>query len=407
MRRVFIVGGLRSHFGVKNGIFRHVRPEVLGAKVVQALLERYHGGTPDLLVCGNAVGPGGNLGRLLALEAGLSETVPALTVDLQCASGLAAADLAIAKIRSGDCRTVLAGGAESASMQPERKYPVNDERSTLRDPVFTAAQFIPGEFSDDAMLLGAERAAKAFMITREEADRAALLSQERAKKCAEEGLLQNVIVPLFGSTKDEAIRPRMSEKLLARAPRVTKEKDGILTSANACTMNDGAAFLLLAEEDWIRERGLIPKAEVLGTKLCGGDPLRPPLSADRAVSQLLREKGLLYKDIDAFEYNEAFAVISAHFRKVHPDEADRLNRWGGALAYGHPYGASGAEIMIHLTEILHRERKELGVAAIPAAGGVGSAILIRRVDPEQWVSSYFFREKAEAPIPVGAFDEIF
>ena len=407
MKRVFIVGGLRSHFGVKNGIFRQVRPEILGAKVVQALLERYHGGTPDLLICGNAVGPGGNLGRLLALEAGLPEDVPALTVDLQCASGLAAIDLGAAKIRSGDCRTVLAGGAESASLQPERKYPDNDERSRLRDPVFTAAQFIPREFSDDAMLLGAERAARAYGITREEADRAALLSQRRAGRCAEEGLLRSVIIPLFGSTKDEAIRSRMSEKLLARAPRVTHFEGGILTAANACTMNDGAAFLLLADERWIRERGLVPKAEILGTELCGGDPLRPPLSADRAVSCLLRRKGLSYEDIDAFEYNEAFAVISAHFRKMHPEAAERLNRWGGALAYGHPYGASGAEIMIHLTEILHHDGGDLGVAAIPAAGGVGSAVLIRRVDRQEWLSSYFFTEKKEMPVPAEAWREIF
>lgn len=202
------------------------------------------------------------------------------------------------------------------------------------------------------------------------------MSQERAKKTAEEGVLDDVILPLFGSSRDEAIRKRMSPKLLERAPRVTDFPDGILTAANTCTINDGAAFILLASERWLKERGMTPMAEIEGFSMVGSDPATPPLSADAAVSALLRDKGLFYSDVTAFEYNEAFAVISAAFRKKHRDVADRLNRWGGALAYGHPYGASGAEIMIHLTKILEKEGG-YGVAAIPAAGGIGEAILIR------------------------------
>lgn len=160
--------------------------------------------------------------------------------------------------------------------------------------------------------------------------------------------------------------------------------DGILTAANTCTINDGAAFVLLGSETWFRAQGIVPTAEIEGIRMIGADPVVPPLSADLAVSSLLAEKGLFYSDVDAFEYNEAFAVISADFRKKHPESADRLNRWGGALAYGHPYGASGAEIMIHLMKILDRENGRYGVAAIPAAGGVAEAILIRHVDEESW-----------------------
>ena len=384
MNRVFLVGGLRSHIGIRNGIFKNVRPEVLGGSVAKALCERYGLVGPDALICGNAVGPGGNLGRLLLLEGGFPERTPAFTIDLQCASGLAAIHMAALSIMAGEWDAVLAGGAESASLQPVRRYADNDERSHLRNPVFTAAQFRPGEFGDDAMLLGAERAAKAAGITRKEADEAALLSQERAKKAAEEGFLSDVILPLFGSSRDEAIRKRMSEKLLERAPRVTDFPGGILTAANTCTINDGAAFVLLASERWLRERHLLPSAEIKGFQMIGADPAVPPLSADLAVSSLLRDKGLFYSDVDAFEYNEAFAVISAAFRKKHKDVADRLNRWGGALAYGHPYGASGAEIMIHLMKILEKEGGRLGAASIPAAGGVGEAILIRHVDERDW-----------------------
>lgn len=154
MNRVFLVGGLRSHIGIRNGVFKKVRPEVLGGMVAKALCERYELTGPDALICGNAVGPGGNIGRLLLLEGGLPERVPALTIDLQCASGLAAVHMAALAIMAGEWDVVLAGGAESASLQPARRYAENDERSGLRNPVFTAAQFRPGEYSDDAMLLG-------------------------------------------------------------------------------------------------------------------------------------------------------------------------------------------------------------------------------------------------------------
>ena len=338
---------------------------------------------PDLCICGNAVGPGGNIGRLLLLESGFPERVPAFTLDLQCASGLAAIDMAAGRIAAGQCDVVLAGGAESASLQPKRIYADHDERAKLRNPEFTAAQFMPGEFGDDAMLLGAERAAKAAGITREEADEAALRSQMLAKDASENGIFRDVILPLFGSTRDEAIRPRMSRKLLERAPRVTDFQDGILTAANSCTMNDGAAFLLLVSEAWADEHEITPAFEIADTRLIGSDPKVPPLAADAAVSEMLEANQLTYEDIDAFEYNEAFAVISAHFMKKHPEVAGRLNQAGNALAYGHPYGASGAEIMIHLMEILREKEGRLGAAAIPAAGGVGEAILVKRTEAEE------------------------
>ncbi len=377
MSDVYLLGGFRSHIGVRYGIFKSVRPEILGARVLQEVWQRFcQGEAADLLLCGNAVGPGGNIGRLTALTAGLPISTPAVTVDLQCASGLTAIDLAAAKIASGACDLVLAGGTESASLAPHRIYHENDERSQKRNPEFTAAQFIPEEWGDDAMLLGAERAAKKAGITRADADEAALLSHRLALAAKEKGKLDSLILPLFGSTKDEALRPRMSERLLARAPRVTDFEGGILTAANACTMNDGAAFVALASGDWVKAHGVKPWAKVLATHLVGGDPWCPPLTADLAAGELLQKQGLTYQDVDAFEYNEAFAVISAHFRKTHEDVADRLNGWGGALAYGHPYGASGAEIMLHLMARLADSGGRLGVAAIPAAGGVGQAILI-------------------------------
>ena len=266
-RKVYILGGLRSHIGIRYGIFKSVRPEVLGGRVAAELCRRYSV-VPDLCICGNAVGPGGNIGRLLLLESGFPERVPAFTLDLQCASGLAAIDMAAGRIAAGQCDVVLAGGAESASLQPKRIYADHDERAKLRNPEFTAAQFMPGEFGDDAMLLGAERAAKAAGITREEADEAALRSQMLAKDASENGIFRDVILPLFGSTRDEAIRPRMSRKLLERAPRVTDFQDGILTAANSCTMNDGAplSFFLFLKLGRMNMKSRLPlKSQIRGS----------------------------------------------------------------------------------------------------------------------------------------------
>lgn len=377
---VYILGGLRSYFGIKNGIFKTVRPEILGAEVLKELMKRYGIQNADMLLCGNAAGTGGNIGRLLALEAGIPFSMPSLTIDMQCASGLSAIDIGISKIQNGEAELIIAGGVESASLSPRRIYQEWDERAQERNPEYTTAQFIPGEFGDDAMLLGAERAAKKRNITREMADEIAIRSHQNAMEAQKNHYLDHVILPLFGSIKDEAIRPKMSERLTKRAPKVTNEENGILTSANACTLNDGAAFVILASESWCQTRGITPSIKVVATKMQGADPLCPPLSADEAVSSLLAKENLSYEDISAFEYNEAFAVVTADFMKKHEAVKKRINQWGGALAYGHPFGASGAEILIHLMEILKRKKGKYGVAAVPAAGGVGQAILVERVE---------------------------
>lgn len=143
--RVYLLGGLRSHIGIRYGIFKMVRPEVLGGEILHRVWSKYgKSALPDLVLCGNAVGPGGNIGRLTVLEAGLPEEVPAMTLDLQCASALAAIDLSAAKIASGMADFILAGGTESASLAPRRIYQEWDERSRKRAPEFTAAQFRPG-----------------------------------------------------------------------------------------------------------------------------------------------------------------------------------------------------------------------------------------------------------------------
>lgn len=376
MNKVFILDGLRSHIGVQNGIFRHTPLEELGAAILKKLACQVELDDPDQIICGNVVGAGGNIGRLILLQAGFSDSIPAVTIDAQCASGLTSVALGYSQIKSGQCDLVIAGGVESTSLKPRRFYHKNDQRYRENQSEYHCAQFSPNEYRDDAMILGAERTAKKEQISKEELDRWAMISHQKASKAQDANLFRDLILPIAGSTQDESIRPRMSEKLLRRAPVLYE--DGVITAANACTINDGAAFLILCSEKWLQTKKARPRAEILDSQLIGCDPRYSPLAANQAVQKLLKKRNLTPDQIDLYEYNEAFGVIDVLFEREFPHLSHRYNLNGGALAYGHPYGASGAILLLHLLKNLELQRKNTGIAAIAAAGGVGQSLFIRR-----------------------------
>ena len=346
MDKVFILGGLRSYIGVRNSAYRHVPAEHLGAAVLKELTNRYQPSKIDMIICGNCVGGGGNITRLMALEAGLSESIPSFTVDLQCASSLEAVITAAARIQSGLADLVIAGGFESSSTQPLRSYNPNhpyvsshtdnpsgnpadihdgspadnsDVRRTGLSLTYSTAKFIPGPHREDVMLQGAEKTICHYHISPGEMDAWVLESHRRAYKAAREGLLDSITVPVYGLDHDEGIRPRLNQRLLDRLPCVLR--DGrYLNAANACTMND----------------------------------------------------------IGAIECNEAFAAIDVLMNRAYPDQASRYNQLGGALAYGHPYGASGAIILLHLMKSMELSESSRGICCAAAAGGIGSAILLEQ-----------------------------
>lgn len=399
-RDVYLVGGLRSHLGLVNGIFKEIPPEKLGAALLRQLCVRVpRAREAQLVIGGNAVGSGGNLTRLLALEAGFPVETPALTVDMQCASALAALALEYGQIRSGLLDVVLAGGVESSSMQPRRVYQPWDVRYTPEG--FMTAQFSPDTNSPRAMLEGAERTAQVYGVPREELDRWAVRSHQKAAEARQSGALDPYVVSLFGSTRDESLRPRMNEKLARRMPtlfrkeevaelltQAEREKAGdgtpTLTAANACLTQDGAAFLLLCSgrqlEKWSREgRTVEPLARIVHVTTAGVEPRFSPLGALEVGEKALQEVGLRYSDVDDFEYNEAFAVISALFARRHPDCVDRYLPLGGALAYGHPYGCSGAVLVLHALAALQQRGGQRALCAIAGAGGTGAAAIVERV----------------------------
>lgn len=378
MENVYILGGLRSHIGLKNGMFKHVLPEDLGASLVKVLIEKYQLEKIDQIICGNAVGTGGNITRLMALKAGISEEVPAFTIDMQCSSAGMSIDVAFAKIRSGQCDVVIAGGFESSSLQPCRIYAKDDARYVAENPVYMVAQFSPEENNELVMLHGAERVAQREKMTKAELDFWTLESHRRANAARENARLSDVIVPLYGSSKDQGIRPRMQQKLLDRLPALLGA-GSLTTAGNSCLTNDGAAFVILCSEQFLRQYARQPMAQIVQSCAIGTNPFYSPAGAMRAVDKLLELAGLTYADIANFELNEAFAVIDVLFARKYPKLVDRYNIFGGALAYGHPYGASGAIIALHLLKALAYTQGLYGVAAIAGAGGVGSAILLKRV----------------------------
>lgn len=379
MKKVFLLGGLRTPIVTAGSKFKNLRPEIFGAEVLIALRKKFSLETVDEIICGNAVGTGGNISRLMTLTAGFPESTAALTIDRQCASGAAAITLAFAKISCGLSECIIAGGTESSSLQPLRIYHKNDERFSLATADglqggFYTAQFSPGELDPLAMLRGAERVARAEKISKAELDAWAIKSHKSAAQAVD--FLRENIVEVAGIFFDTGIKPNINQKILDRAPLPLGK--GTLTSAgNACRINDGAAFVVLASENFLREKNLQPSAEILSAATGGVNPQESPRGAMKIAEELLLKNNLQFKNLSAVEFNEAFAVIDVLFERKYPKILDRYNKLGGALAYGHPYGASGAILMIHLMKSLEKTGGGLGLLSIAGAGGTGEAILIR------------------------------
>lgn len=371
---VYILGGLRTPIVVANTKFKSVLPEILGAEVLRALRKKFSLERVDEVICGNAVGTGGNIARLMTLLAGFDDSTAALTVDRQCASGAAAISIAYAKISCGLADVIIAGGAESSSLQPLRIYHKNDPRFNMTEEdglagAYRTAQFSPNELDALAMLKGAQRVAEAEGMSKNELDAWVSISHQRAQAAVE--TLRGSIVEVSGVESDTGIK-NISKRLLERAP-LPLGAGTVISAANACRINDGAAFVVVASENFIRANNLKPAAQILDAATGGVNPLESPRGAQAVADKLLARNALTYDDLAGIEFNEAFAVIDVLFERAHPNLVDRYNRLGGALAYGHPYSASGAILLIHL---LATPEGGLGLLSIAGAGGTGDAILI-------------------------------
>jgi acetyl-CoA C-acetyltransferase len=368
-----IVGALRTALGTAGSAFAEVSAADLAAPVLAALAA----GLPDLpprdVVLGNCMGPGGDVARVASLTAGLPVEVPALTVDRQCGSGLAAIDLAVSMLH-GSPGLVLAGGVESASTAPWRLWPPAAGQEAVR---YERAPFAPASHGDPDMGPAADLLAEQRCIGRDRQDAYAARSHARAVRTRDSGGFDAEVVPVAGVGRDERPRAGLSAARLARL-RPAFRDGGTVTAGNSCGVNDGAAAVALVDARTDAGLGL-PGLRVLATATVGVDPRLPGIGLVPAVRTALDRAGLSLADLDVIELNEAFAgQVLACCDELGLDET-RVCVEGGALALGHPWGASGAVLAVRLfSQLVRADRGELGLAAIAVGGGQGVAMVVQR-----------------------------
>jgi acetyl-CoA C-acetyltransferase len=363
-----VVAALRTPIGTAGRGLAGVDAAGLAAPV---LAEVARGWTPTEVVLGNCMGPGGDLARVATLEAGLGVGVPALTVDRQCASGLAAVVSAVDALRATS-GAVVAGGVESASTAPWRSWPPVGDEPPVR---YTRAPFAPASVGDPDMGLANDLLAEEAGVSREKQDAYAARSHRRAFASREAGRFDDEIVPVGGLGSDERPRDGLTADRLARL-RPAFRPTGTVTAGNSCGVNDGAAALVLVDADTHEAAG-VPGLRVLSTATCAVDPNRPGRGLVPASRLALQRAGVGLDDVDVVELNEAFAgQVLACCSELGIDPV-RVCPEGGALGLGHPWGASGAVLVVRLfSQLVRRPGGRYGLAAIAAGGGQGVAVVV-------------------------------
>ena len=382
-----IVAARRTPIGRAGGGLKALTVDQLLAPVLRSLLEEtaLNPEAIEDVIVGNAVGPGGNPARLALLTAGLPVTLPGLTVDRQCGSGLAAINLAARLVQAGAGEIYLAGGAESVSTAPWR---VEKPRSLYELPQFShRARFAPEALGDPDMGPAAEAIAQTFNISRDRQDAYALRSHQKAVRAQRSGAFAAEIVPapLSPTTQvevDECPRPTLTAKRLGRLPPAF-DAQGTITIGNACPLNDGAAAIIIMSRRRFEQGRYGLGLWFVDAATAGVNPQIPglgPVAATRAL--LKRYPQLTLDQIHRVEFNEAFAAqVLACIDQLSLDPA-RLNVDGGAIALGHPYGASGAILVVRLFSALARRvvpAGTMGLATIGVGGGLGISTLVARL----------------------------
>lgn len=372
----------RTPIGKIGGILSSLEPEALLAPLIQHIVAatKLPIDIIDDVIIGNVTGPGGNVARVAALSAGLPVTVPGVTVDRQCGSGLEAINIAARLIQSGAGEVYLAGGVESTSRAPWKMAKPQTLMGVPR--LYTRAPFTPSSYVDPDMGIAAENVARRYEISRENQDRYALNSHQKAIHSQQTGRFLEEIVPLHVDgtwvSVDECPRADTSlEKLQKLSPIFLDQ--GTVTAGNACPLNDGAALVLIMSKEKCQELQLMPILRVVDAQAVGVDPNYLGMGPVSAVQKVLRRQQLSVKEVDIVEFNEAFASqVLASLKELQISE-EKVNLGGGALAIGHPYGASGAILMTRLcAEMLHKPYRR-GLATLGIGGGIGIATIVEAV----------------------------
>jgi acetyl-CoA C-acetyltransferase len=383
--KAIIVAARRTAIGRVGGLHRTRSLADLAAPLIKTVLADAHLDPAEIgeVIIGNAAGGGGNPARLIALAAGLPETVPAHSIDRQCASGLDAIIEAARMIETGGAQAVIAGGSESPSTAPWRvEKPSNLYTETPR--FFHQAMFTPPGMDDPGMIEAAENVAREYGISREQQDGWALQSHQRAVAAQQAGCFAEEIAPLWSASAesmDEGPRPSLSPALLGRMPPLLP--GGTVTAGNSCAINDGAALILLVSDDLHRRLGSPPGLLVAASAASGVAPRILGTAAIPALRAACARANIESAALTAIELNEAFAAQVLATLDALALSPAIVNTQGGALAFGHPYGASGAMLVTRLFSRLIRNHtvsaQGPAAAMIAAAGGLGVALILQPI----------------------------
>jgi acetyl-CoA C-acetyltransferase len=400
MSKVYIVAAKRSAIGSFGGSFRNLPAPRLAAEVIKAVVADagIDANEIDEVIVGNVInnGQGMGPGRQAAIYAGIPEHVPAYAVNILCGSGMKAIMLAADNIRMGEHHLAVAAGMENMSLAPytvSAKVRWGSKLGNLEMSDSLLQDGLTDVFNNYHMGITAENIARKHSISRQEQDAFAAESQKRAAAARETGRFANEIIPVEVAERkktvtvdtDEYIRPETTAETLAGL-RPAFEKDGTVTAGNASGLNDGAAAMVLASKEAVKKYGLTPLAEVVAYSQAALDPSVMGLGPVPAIRKLLAKSGLKLSDMELIELNEAFAAQSLGVLKELSEEhgesvdelLERTNVNGGAIALGHPIGASGNRITTTLLyEMIKRDAK-LGLASLCIGGGMGTAMIIRR-----------------------------
>jgi acetyl-CoA C-acetyltransferase len=380
-RDAVIVSAVRTAIARQGGALATVPAHIFGAEVIKEAMRRANIGPEmvDDVIMGNVLSGGGNIARLTALQTGLSLEITGLTVDRQCGSGINAVNLAAQAIRAGDGDVYIAGGIESMSRapylmdRPEKPY-------SSTPPSFRKSQLSPKEIGDPPMGITAENLVKKYGISREEQDEFALRSQQKMARAMQEGRFKEQIVPITVPVKkgepivfdtDEHPRPNTTIEALSKLPPAFLE-GGTVTAGNSSGLNDAASALVIMSREKAEELGLTPLAVIRAYAVAGVDPNIMGIGPVPATRKVLKKAGLTLDDMDLIEINEAFAAqVIACDRELNMNP-EKVNVNGGAIAHGHPLGATGAILITKAVYELQRSGGRYALITACIGGGFGN-----------------------------------
>jgi len=389
-KKIVIVSAVRTPIGSFMGALSTVPAPHLGAAAIKGALQKINLDPKlvDEVFMGNVVqaGVGQSPARQAALFAGLSNEVICTTVNKVCASGMKSIMMGAQAIMAGDAEIVVAGGMENMSLIPHYVHLRNGVKfgpTSMQDGM--QKDGLVDAYDNNAMGVAADLCASEYKITREEQDAFAIQSYERSAKAWEAGNFDSEIVPVaVPQRKGDPIMVVKDEEFtnvkLDKIPTLNAvfSKDGTVTAANASTINDGAAALILMSEEKAIAMGLQPLAYLKSYADAGQEPKWFTTTPSKAIPKALEKAGLTIKDVDYFEFNEAFAVVGLANAKILGIDDSKINVNGGAVSLGHPLGCSGARIVVTLLHVLQQNNGKIGAAAICNGGGGASAIVIEK-----------------------------